>query len=119
MKIFKKHIPISILFGLFDKIEPSNNNKYMIDKSFFKKCQLNNLITPFLEECSPYYIESQKKYLTKKPFIYKSFITVVRQICKINSIPFYYKIIYFHSEYEIVYFINEDKLVEGSQHQPV
>jgi len=118
MKIFKKHIPIGILFDLFDKIQLKQDNKYIIDKSFFKKCQLSNLIAPFLEECSPYYIESQKRYLTKKPFLYKSFITVVRQICKLNAIPFYYKIVYFHSEYEIVYFINEEKPGVDSQLQP-
>lgn len=119
MKIFKKTMPIGILFLLFDTLIPNKDNKYILDKTFFKKCQINNLITPFLEECSEYYIQSQKKYLTKKPFLYKSFITVVRQICNANKIPFYYKIMYFHSDYEIVYFINEEKPVEDSQLQPV
>ena len=106
MKIFKKKMPIELLFDFFDKVKCEPEKKYIIDKTFFKKFQLYNLLQPLLDVCKEYYLESQKKYLLKKPFLYKSFNTIVRQICRINDIPFYYKIIYFHSEYEIVYYIN-------------
>lgn len=115
MKIFKVFLHIEILFTLFDKV----TDKYILTKSLFKKIQMNNLLQPFLDECSKYYMESSKKYLTKSPFNYKSFLTIVRQICRLNSIPFYYKLVYFHSEYEIVYYINQTENSECSQPQEV
>lgn len=107
MKIFKNKIPINILYGLLNKVELSEKNQYIIDKPFFKK--LSPFLKDFLEECKNYYFESQKKYITKTPFIYKSFLTVVRQICNNNDVPFYYKIKFLHSNYEIIYYINFEK----------
>ena len=104
MKIFKKQIPITILYNLLDKVESCEKNQYIIDKPFFKR--LTPFMKDFLEECKSYYFDSQKKYITKTPFIYKSFLTVVRQICNNNDIPFYYKIKFLHSKYEIIYYIN-------------
>jgi len=107
MKIFKNKIPISILYNLLNKVELSEKNQYIIDKPFFKK--LSPFLKDFLEECKNYYFESQKKYITKTPFIYKSFLTVMRQICNNNDVPFYYKIKFIHSKYEIIYYINFEK----------
>lgn len=104
MKIFKKEIPIRILYDLLDKIEVSETNKYIIDKPLFKK--LSPFMVDFLTKCRDYYFESQKKYTTKSPFLYKSFLTVVRQICNNNDVPFYYKLKFLHSKYEIIYYIN-------------
>lgn len=115
MKIFKVFLPIEILFNLFDKVE-TKSEKYIINKCFFKKIQMNHLLEPFLEECSQYYTEFSKKYLKKVPFTYKCFLTILRQICNLNKIPFYYKFVYYHSDYEIVYYVN---MTEHSQPQEV
>jgi len=115
MKIFKVFLPIEILFDLFDKV----TDKYILTKSLFKKIQMNNLLQPFLDECCNYYTESSKKYLTKTPFTYKHFLTIVRQICRLNKTPFYYKLNYFHSEYEIVYYINEVNQENLEHSQPL
>jgi len=104
MKIFKTQIPKSLLFDLLDKV---CTNEYIIDKALFKKLQ--PLLPAFLKECDNYYLESQKKYITKKPFLYKSFLTVVRQICNNNDVPFFYKLKYMHSSYEIIYYVNFQK----------
>ena len=107
MNIFKNKIPINILFDVFDKVIPSENKQYVIDKSVFKIISMNNHLEPFLKECSAYYSTAmQKKYLLKSPLTYKCFLTIVRQICRINNIPFHYKLKYSHSVYEIVYYIN-------------
>uniref|UniRef100_A0A6C0HRL0 Uncharacterized protein n=1 Tax=viral metagenome TaxID=1070528 RepID=A0A6C0HRL0_9ZZZZ len=104
MKIFKKQIPKTILYNLLDKVKISENNQYIIDKPIFKK--LLPYILVFLEECKDYYFNSQKKYVTKTPFSYKAFLTVVRQICNNNDIPFFYRLKFLHSKYEIIYYIN-------------
>ena len=104
MKIFKTQIPKSLLFDLLDKVCVDD---YIIDKAVFKKLQ--PFLSAFLSDCDNYYLESQKKYITKKPFLYKSFLTVVRQICNNNEIPFFYKLKYMHSSYEIIYYVNFQK----------
>lgn len=107
MKIFKTQIPVTILFDLLNKV----STEYIIDKVFFKK--LRSFIPDFLHQCDPYYLESQKKYIKKNPFLYKSFLTVVRQICNSNEIPFSYNLKYMHSTYEIVYYVNFQKGVHS------
>jgi len=106
MKIFKMQIPITLLFDLLNKVG-TFKDEYIIDKSLFKKMQ--PFLTTFLEECDNYYFDSQKKYIKKTPFTYKCFLTVVRQICKNTNTPFYYKMKYMHSSYEIIYYINFQK----------
>lgn len=111
MNIFKNKMPIDILFNLFDKVIPSENNQYIVDKSVFKIISMNHYIEPFIKECMIYYSGTmQKKYLLKSPLTHKCFLTIVRQICKINNVPFYYKLKYSHSAYEIVYYINMVKV---------
>jgi TFIIF-interacting CTD phosphatase-like protein len=102
MKLFKTQIPKMLLFDLLNKVG-TFEEEYIIDKTLFKKIQ--PFLPSFLEECDKYYLESQKKYITKKPFLYKSFLTVVRQIFNNKSLDFYYKLKYMHSTYEIIYYI--------------
>lgn len=107
MNIFKNKMPIGILFQLFDKVMPSDIHQYILTKSVFKIISMNNYLEPFLKECMNYYTNSmQKKYILKPSMTYKCFLTIVRQICRINEIDFYYKLKYSHSDYEIIYYIN-------------
>jgi hypothetical protein len=103
-QIFKKNIPISILFDLFDKICVKNNNNYIVDNISFNKGIYNNYIEQFLKQCIPYYHTSKQKYLHKCNK-YNKFTTVVRQICNFNKIKYTSNIKYYKSKYEIVYFI--------------
>lgn len=104
MSIFKKKIPDSVLLDLLNVCEIEKNH-YIINKTTFKNIQKNHLTT-FLEKCDEYYSKAAKKYLNVSK--YKSFLTIVRQICNANGIPFFYKIKYIHSTYEIVYYIQKD-----------
>lgn len=109
MKLFKSQIPKTLLFQLLNKV--TDKDEYIIDKAFFKKLQ--PFLPDFLADCDDYYLESQKKYIQKKPFLYKCFLTVVRQICNNNEIPFSYKLKYMHSTYEIIYYVNFQKGVHS------
>jgi len=57
-----------------------------------------------MQFCVPYYLKTKQIYATKE-ITYKSFLTVVRHICKTNHIPYTNKIKYNKSEYEIIYYI--------------
>ena len=103
-QIFKKHLPKENIFNLFDKICMKNEKHYILNINSFKKGMFNEAIVKFFEECKEYYHNSKKKYLERK-LTYNSFVTVVRQICKLNKITYTSQIKYDKSNYDIVYII--------------
>ena len=104
-QIFKDDIPNNILYSLLNDIcTCKNDNYFIVDKIAFKKAQFNNVIQPFLESLDKYYHESKKFYITRK-LNYTKFITIIRQICKKNEIPFSNTIKYDKSTYNIIYYI--------------
>lgn len=103
-QIFKNEIPKEILFNLIDKISNINNNYYLINKISYKKAEYLNLLEPFYSNIKKYYHESKQFYITRKQN-YNSFLTILRHICKANSINYLSKILYDKSKYEIVYYI--------------
>jgi hypothetical protein len=103
-QIFKNHIPKNILFDLLDKICLKNEKHYIFNNDSFKKGVFTEEINKFLEFCKPYYHISKRKYLEKK-LTYKSFTTVLRQICNHNKITYTSQIKYDKSTYDILYYI--------------
>lgn len=101
-QIFKNKIPIEMLFDLLDKIALKNNNSFIINNNVYKKGIYNGLIQEFIEQCKPYYHNSKRKYLERQ-LNYNSFITIIRQICRINQINYDSYIKYNNSIYDIVY----------------
>ena len=61
-------------------------------------------IYKFIENCKTYYHKSKLKYLERK-LVYKSFITIIRQICNANNIIYTSQIKYDKSTYDIIYYI--------------
>ncbi len=101
-QIFKKIYPKENFIELL-KIYCDFNDKYLtFTKSSFKKMKLDKKCQPFFDELKEYYHTSKQFYVTRNP-IYKHFVTVIKQVCKINNIPYNSKIIYFKSTYELNY----------------
>ena len=105
-QILKEKIPIEYLINLYKNIYPdyNNGNYIIINEFFFKKINYENLFDSFINEIDPYYFNSKKNYINKK-HNYKSFLTIIRHICKSNNIAYTSKIIYDKSKYYINYFI--------------
>ena len=104
LQIFKQVFPLELLLTFLDKFSCKVNNCYIITNDVYKKAVYNNMLTDFLNECKPYYHTSKIKYIEKKQN-YNSFNTIVRQICKVNTINFVSKIKYDKSSYSIIYYI--------------
>lgn len=102
---FKSIIPKEYLFDLLHKICRIENSNYVLNYCSYKSGLFNNLIQEFIQICKPYYLNNKQTYVTRE-LTYKSFLTVVRHICKINNIHYSHHIKYNKSEYEIVYIIN-------------
>ena len=102
IQIIKTKIPNNILFELLDKICLKNDKHFIFNLESFKKGIYNGLIQEFIEQCKPFYHNSKRKYLERQ-INYNSFITIIRQICRINKINYDSHIKYNNSIYDIVY----------------
>lgn len=104
IQIFKNQIPNTILFDLLDKMCLKNEKHYTFNTNSFKKGTYNEDIQNFINICIPYYHISKRKYLDRK-LTYKSFTTILRQICNFNKIKYTSEIKYDKSTYDIIYHI--------------
>ena len=103
-QIFKHSYPKEDLFLFLDKYSEKRNNYYYFTKISFKKAVFEKAIIPYCKTLKDYYYTSKHRYLDKTQ-TYRSFVTLVRQICKYHHISFTSKIKYDKSNYEIVYYI--------------
>ena len=103
-QIFKIAVPKNILFDILDKICVKNDKYYILNKISYKKGEYLQILNSFTEILIPYYYKSKQKYLTRK-MNFNTFITIIRQLCRINNINYTSKILYNKSTYDIVYYI--------------
>ena len=108
-QIFKTAVNRDYFFTFLSNCAVKKPNHYHLTKTSFKSAEFQNLIQPFCESIKDNYHVSKQHYITRK-MIYKNLITVIRQICKHNHIPFTSRIKYDKSNYEISYFIFFDSV---------
>ncbi len=101
-QIFKKIYPKNDFIELLKLYSDHYDNYILFSKSSFKKMKLDNKCQEFFDSLLSCYHNSKKYYVTRPP-IYKHFITVIKQICKINNIPYDSDISYSKSTYELKY----------------
>jgi hypothetical protein len=104
MQIFKSNVPDNILFDFLEKCSIKKDKCYVFSKASFKKAQYLDAIGPLYDILNTYYHISKKQYLNRKK-TYKSFNTILRQLCKHMHIPYSSEIKYDKSTYEIIYTI--------------
>ena len=97
-QVFCKSIDLEILYGFFDKITYKKNDTYLIDYNAYKKLVFHNLQTELCEQLKPYYYKSKHYYL-ERDLTYNSFTTIIRQVCKFNSIKIVPRVRYIESLY--------------------
>jgi len=80
------------------------NDKHIYNKYVFKKANYQTKIKEFCECFIKFYYDSKKFYI-KRNHTYKTFATVLRQLCKYYNISFESKIKYVKSKHEMEYYI--------------
>lgn len=103
-QLFRKQVPIELLMSLLDKICLKTDKYYLVDANAFKVLLYNNYQEEFCKTMLEYY-HSSKAYYVNREFTYKSFATVIRQICKSNDVMYGSKMKYEKSLYNIDYFV--------------
>ncbi len=84
------------------------NSVVIMNNNSYKRAQLAETLQPFLDSIIECYHKSKQHYVSRK-MNYTRLITVIRQICKDNKIPYVSKIKYDRSSYEIIYYICFEK----------
>lgn len=105
-QIFKYVVPKTLLTDLLDKICQPVGQEYLIDHDAYKRMKFHEYHTPFLETLAPYYHLS-KRYYIERGITYITFMTIVRQICRIHEIEVRSNIQYGDSTYTITYMITK------------
>jgi len=103
-QIFKKLVPPSLLFELFEQICLKTDKYYLVDHNAYKKFLYYKLNDALCEKLMEYYHVSKQFYLTRA-MSYNSFTNIVRQICKSNGVMFTSQIKYNESKYTIEYLV--------------
>ena len=103
-QVFKKNVPISILFAVLEQICLKTDKYYFLDLNAFKKLQFHDLFVKFREEIRPYYHVSKRFYIDRD-FTYRMFANIVRQLSRMANVRFDSEIKYHQSKYHVDYMV--------------
>jgi hypothetical protein len=117
-KIIKTDVPNELLYDFIKKISHKipNSNHYLIDLFAYKKAtycdeepslpphESSSLLQKFCQDLMPYYCKDKQFFLTRK-MSYNNLNTILRQICRHNSIECRSERKYDKSKTHIVYYI--------------
>ena len=104
-QLFKEPIPLEILFDFLSKVCEKEHSYYKFNSDAYKRANLDDTLSLFLEKINPYYHIAKRKYVDRKQS-YSNFVTILRQLCNNQNVGYTSKIFYSKSKYEIIYYIN-------------
>lgn len=103
-QVFKRDIPINLLFGLLEQICLKTEKYYLMDQNAYKKLIFHELFPDFKEELRGYYYISKRFYIDRE-LTYRAFSNIVRQVSKFLNIRFESEVKYHQSQYYMNYLI--------------
>ena len=103
-QIFKQCVPTNVLFDYLNDTCDKNDSYYIFDNNAYKRGILEEKNQAFCDSIKDHYHNAKQYYVTRD-MNYIKFCTILRQICKSNSIQFTTKIVYSQSKYHIPYHI--------------
>lgn len=115
-KLLKTPVPNDLVYGFIKKIayKMPNSNYYLIDQTSYKKAiycdesqtalSVPSLLQQFCNDLMPHYCKDKQFFLTRK-MSYNNLNTILRQLCRYNSIEYKTDRKYDKSKTQIVYYI--------------
>ena len=104
-QVFKTNVPNSVLFAFLQKNCDVSGEMYMFNNEAYKRAVLNESIEVFKEAIVEHYHLSKRDYVNRKQTFVR-LATIIRQICKQNTISYTSKIKYMSAGYDITYYIS-------------
>lgn len=112
-QIFKQAVSNEVFFNfLKENCTSTHNNFFIFDIDAFKKAKFHGRIQAFCTNLYDFYYPVKHEYISRDNN-FTRFMTIIRQICNYNNIPFTTRIKYANNTYYITYFI-KNTLVETS-----
>jgi hypothetical protein len=115
--VIRTHIPIEVLFNILDQICTKKDKYYLMNFNAFRLLQFHGLYPDFAAAIVDCYRPS-KQYFVTRTLSYNSFMTIIRQICRINKKRYEMRFNYQHSVYNIDYYIYYEEAGEGELRSP-
>ena len=105
-QIFKKELEMSVIKEFIQNnfTYDALHNEYISNMITFKRMLYSGVLQQFQNYIQPFYFYSKQNY-PENLMTYRGFTVVLRQLIKFFGIQYKYKIKYFHSNYEIEYYI--------------
>jgi hypothetical protein len=103
-KIFKNTIPRQFLWDFLKLNFDETDTHFQVTTYLFHKMEYNQQLEGFITFLKPFYHNSKRKYIERQ-INYKSFLTIIRQLCNTHQIKYNTKLVYNKSTYEIEYSI--------------
>jgi len=104
-QLFKVPVPYKVLGDFLDNHCEYEGKFHVFSKVCFRKALYHDRIKSFCQDLSKYYHIS-KKYYVDRDMNYRRFTTVLRQLCKLHTLPYTSNIVYNKSKYDILYYID-------------
>ena len=116
-QIFIKPISQNIVYDLLNNVTQTESEYrstdidkqlvyfYRIDTIVFKKMQYHNILQNFIDTVKEYYYPHKRESYINRPITYNNFLTIIRHICRYNSVDYKRLTIYDKSKYSIEYII--------------
>lgn len=89
IKLFKLTPPPEIIWDLLEEICFKENDNYIVNYESYKKMFYLEMEDYLFDNLLEYYHEAHYSYIDCE-MDYKSFLTIIRQVCKANGIPYSY-----------------------------
>ena len=111
--ILKRPMDHNILMTFLNQVSSLDKNEFLINYDTLKRAKYNDneLLDSFLSEIRPYYYISKRTYVDE-PVTYRRFLTIIRQICNYNNIPYRSGLKYEHSKQKVQYYVT-NTLIEN------
>ena len=108
--LFRKPYPLANFYSFLEDTCKSTPEYYLIDQNVFQNLTFHEKHLPFLQELEDYYYECQHTNYIKRDWSYRSFITIVRQICSYYNISITFTKQYNHGLLDLRYFVEKGKM---------
>ena len=104
---------INFFDEFLNNIGTKEKNCICINENHYKKIDYNGQLKDFLEKIKPFYHLSKLHYI-ENVTQYNNFITILRQISKMNGLYFTYKIKYTNSKHYIEYYFYPSDQIDNN-----
>lgn len=97
-QVFRMIPPEYILFDLLDSVCETEQKNFIVNETTFRLLNRADKLNDFCKSLSQYYHKSKIVYLENHRN-YNSFLTILRQLCKVLCIGYVSRVQYSHSTY--------------------